>query len=362
MKRLKLIVSDFHLGIGHRRRDGSINVFEDFFHDREFIDFLQHFGSGAHEHSEVELILNGDFFNLLQVDDEEIDPEVVTELVALRRMKAIMDGHKATMNALKHFQSLEHKSLTFVMGNHDPGILFPSVQDLIVKYTGSKTRFFLEAYEFDGVYIEHGNQYEPANRFDRKKYFLTEGLPQPILNQPWGSHFYIHVINRIKMKKPHFDKVLPFWTYLKWIILYDFRFGIRTIATMIRYFFRTRFIRDPRRSTSFGDTFRILFGTHRTTPVSPDLDEAAESILMTRDDIHTVIFGHNHRSVFRQFGEGKEYVNTGTWNQMTHLEIDRLGSQLYCTFAMIEYIEGRARASLKLWRGKKKLSVETDVA
>lgn len=362
MKRVKLVVSDFHLGVGHRKRDGSINLLEDFFHDREFIEFLQYFASGVFENAEVELILNGDFFNLLQVDYDEVDPEVVTELVALRRMKAIMEGHRATMNALKHFQSLENKSLTFVMGNHDPGILFPSVQNLIVKFTGPKTRFYLEAYEFDGVYVEHGNQYEAANRFDRKKYFLTEGLPQPILNQPWGSHFYIHVINKIKRNKPHFDKVLPFWTYLKWMVLYDLRFGLKTMASMIRFFFRTRFDRDPRRSSSFRETFRILFGTHRTTPVSPDLDDAAEKILMTRDDIHTVILGHNHRPVFRQFGEGKEYVNTGTWNQMTHLEIDRLGSQLYCTFAFVEYIDSRPRASLKIWKGRRKSYVETDVA
>jgi UDP-2,3-diacylglucosamine pyrophosphatase LpxH len=362
VKRFKLVVSDFHLGAGHRKRDGSINLLEDFFHDREFIEFLQYFGSGVYENAEVELILNGDFFNLLQVDYDEVDPEVITELVALRRMKVIMEGHRATMNALKHFQSLEGKSLTLVMGNHDPGILFPSVQDLIVKYTGSRTRFFLEAYEFDGVYVEHGNQYESANQFDRKKYFLTEGLPQPVINQPWGSHFYIQVINKIKRTKPHFDKVLPFWTYLKWTVLYDLRFGLRTIGAMIRFFLETRFSRDPRRSRSLRETFRILFGTSQSTPVSPDLDEAAEKILMTREDIHTVIFGHNHRPVFRQFGEAKEYVNTGTWNQMTHLEIDRLGSQLYCTFAMVEYFDNRPRASLKLWRGRRKSYIETDVA
>ncbi len=357
-RKIKLVVSDLHLGAGHRNPNGSINILEDFFHDREFIEFLEYFGSGMYENAEVELILNGDFFNLLMIDFVEVDPDVITELVALRRMKRIMEGHKATMNALRYFHSLNGKSLTFIMGNHDPGILFPSVQELIRKYTGEKTRFFLEAYEFDGVYVEHGNQYEVANMFDRNKYFLTENLPQPVLNQPWGTLFLVHVINTIKRSKPHFDKVLPFGTYLKWLLLYDFSFGMRIVRMILSFFFKSRFRNDPRRNNSLQQTLNILL----EAPVFPDLDEAAERILATREDIHTVIFGHNHRPAFRTFGPGKEYVNTGTWNAMTHLEVDRIGTRLVCTFAMIEYVGLRPQVSLKVWRGKRKLTAEVDVA
>lgn len=354
----KLVVSDFHLGAGHRNPDGSVNILEDFFHDREFIEFLQYFSSGIYENAEVELIINGDFFNLLMVDFEEIDPDVVTELVAHRRMIRIMEGHRAVMNALRYFQSLPGKEIVFIMGNHDPGILFPSIQELVRSYVGESTRFYLESYEFDGVYIEHGNQYEIANAFDRHKYFLTIGLPQPVLNQPWGTLFLVHVVNTIKRRKPHFDKVLPFKTYLKWLVLYDFRFGMGIIGKIIWFFFKSRFRNDPRRKNSLRQTLRIIL----EAPLFPDLDEAAERILETREDIHTVIFGHNHRPTFRQFGNQKEYVNTGTWNEMTHLEVDRMGTRLVCTFALIEYRGLRPQVSLKRWKGKRKLSVERDIA
>lgn len=357
-KKIKLVVSDFHLGAGHRNRDGSINILEDFFHDREFIEFIEYFSTGFYEDADVELILNGDFFNLLMVDYDEIDPDVITEKVALRRMARIMEGHKATMNSMKYFGTLKNKSVTFVMGNHDPGILFPSVQELIRSYVGASVRFFIETLEFDGIYIEHGNQYEIANSFDRKLYFLTENLPQPVINQPWGTLFLVHVVNGIKRVKPHFDKVLPFGTYLKWLLIYDFRFGLQVIRKIVSFFFKSRFKNDPRRKSSLSQTFKIL----KEAPLFPDLDDAAERILATRDDIHTVIFGHNHRPVFRQFAVGKEYVNTGTWNTMTHLDVDRLGSRLLCTFAMIEYSGRRPQASLKIWRGKRKLTVEADVA
>lgn len=357
--KIKLVVSDFHLGAGHRNPDGSVNLLEDFFHDREFIEFIQYYSSGHFENSEVELILNGDFFNLLMIDYDEIDQDVLTELVVIRRMRRILEGHRATMNALRYFQSLASKSLTFVMGNHDPGILFPSVQELIRSYTGEATRFYLESYEFDGIYVEHGNQYETANRFNREQYFLKEGLPEPVLNQPWGTLFLVHVINDIKRRKPHFDKVLPFGDYLKWLLIYDFRFGMRVIWKIIKFFFKSNFRNDPRRNNSFAQTLKILL----EAPVFPDLDLSAQQILMTREDIHTVIFGHNHRPVFRQFGPGKEYINTGTWNEMTHLEVDRLGVRLACTFALVEYLDPRIpRASLKVWKGKRKQYREVDVA
>ncbi|MGA0163336.1 MAG: metallophosphoesterase [Bdellovibrionota bacterium] len=358
--KIKLVVSDFHLGSGARNADGSLNVLEDFFHDREFIEFLEHYSSGDFEDIEVELIFNGDFFNLLMIDYEEPDPEVVTELVALRRMKKIMDGHKATMNALRYFNSLEGKKLVFVMGNHDPGILFPSVQELIRKYVGESARFFLDAYVFDGVYIEHGNQYEVANAFDRNQYFLTKDLPEPVLNQPWGTHFLVHVINTVKRGKPHFDKVLPFPAYLKWLLLYDRSFFFKVFWMILRFFFISRFRNDPRKNTSFLQTLKILL----EAPVFPDLDEAAEKILATREDLHTVIFGHNHRPVHRQFANQKEYINTGTWNEMTHLELDRLGTRLQCTFALISYSDAslKPQVSLKVWNGKHRLHVEQDVA
>jgi UDP-2,3-diacylglucosamine pyrophosphatase LpxH len=358
--KIKLVVSDFHLGSGSRNADGSLNVLEDFFHDREFIEFLEHYSQGDFEKLEVELIFNGDFFNLLMIDYEEPDPEVVTELVALRRMKRIMEGHRAVMNALRYFNSLPDKKLVFVMGNHDPGILFPSVQELIRSYVGESARFFLDAYVFDGVYVEHGNQYEVANAFDRSQYFLTENLPEPVLNQPWGTHFLVHVINTVKRGKPHFDKVLPFPAYLKWLLLYDRHLFFKVLWMIIRFFFISRFKNDPRKNTSLRQTIKILV----EAPVFPDLDEAAEKILETRDDLHTVIFGHNHRPVHRQFRDGKEYVNTGTWNEMTHLELDRLGTRLQCTFALIAYSQKllKPQVSLKVWNGRQRLHVEQDVA
>ena len=42
MKKVKLIVSDFHMGNGKYREDGTVNPLEDFQYDDEFIEFLEY--------------------------------------------------------------------------------------------------------------------------------------------------------------------------------------------------------------------------------------------------------------------------------------------------------------------------------
>ena len=60
---------------------------------------------------------------------------------------------------------------------------------------------------FDGVHIEHGNQHEVQNRVDPRKMFLTKGLPEPILNLPWGSDLFISLLMRLKRVRPYINSI-----------------------------------------------------------------------------------------------------------------------------------------------------------
>ena len=85
-RKIKLVVSDLHLGKGIRLEDGSLNLLEDFTHDRQFIDFIEYYSTGKYRDYEVELIFNGDFFNLLQVDYKDTFPKKITEEIAFVKM------------------------------------------------------------------------------------------------------------------------------------------------------------------------------------------------------------------------------------------------------------------------------------
>ena len=82
----------------------------------------------------------------------------------------------------------------------------------------------------------------------------------------------------------------------------------------------------------------------------PTLEHEARHLL-ARKGFHTVIMGHTHVPLYREYGRDRVYVNTGTWNPMTSLDVGNLGRTEQLTYAHVEYVDGRPRARLREWRG-----------
>ncbi|HKY62585.1 MAG TPA: metallophosphoesterase [bacterium] len=348
LKKLKLVVSDFHLGKGRHLPDGSPNLLEDFNADRQFVEFLDYYMNGSHHRADVELILNGDFFNLLQIDYRNRFSDVITESDALHKTMSILKGHPGLFDKLAEFSRLAHHSVTFVLGNHDPGLLWEGVREAVRLRLGGAVKFVMEAYEFDGVHVEHGNQYQADNRYDREHYFLSEGLPEPIINLPFGSFFVIHYLNELKKERPYIDKVHPFAMYKRWALLHDTWFAIRSALKVAYWFIKFLITPNPARKLSW----RQILGILRQTTVHPRLHKEAERILMSREENRIVVFGHTHQHLYMRFKPGKEYFNTGTWNEKISLEVGSLGRFLRLTFVQIDYDDKKIpHGSLKEWKG-----------
>ena len=103
MRRIKLVVNDFHLGKGVLLKDGTVNILEDFRHGRAFVEFLEYYRSGDFADADVELIINGDFLNLLQIDYLGIHTYLVTEKMVAHFTRAIIAGHSDVFEALRQF-------------------------------------------------------------------------------------------------------------------------------------------------------------------------------------------------------------------------------------------------------------------
>ncbi|HSA59993.1 MAG TPA: metallophosphoesterase [bacterium] len=354
-RKLKLVASDFHVGRGKYLPGGNLNHLEDFHHDDAFIEFLDHHAGGEFAKSEVELILNGDFFNHLQTDPADPSPEIIDEAAAVSRTREILEGHPGLFAALRRFADSSRRSVTFVLGNHDPGLLFAAVHRLLQESIGPRTRIVTGRYRFDGVLVEHGNQYFADNAYDTRRYFLTENLPSPVVNLPWGSFFVIHYLNKVKRERPYFDKIFPFKHYLRWALIHDTLFAFRSIFRIVFYFVWLRFRRDPHRRSSFVKTLQIL----KEVPISPKLDREAKKILLSERDTHVVVFGHTHYAVLREFAPGKFYVNTGLWSEKISLEISNPGRIVRLTYAALEYDDqGRVTPHLREWKGSHKMIEE----
>ncbi len=351
-KKLKLIVSDFHIGRGRYLPDGGRNYLEDFYYDDKFIEFLEHYSTGDYSDAEIELICNGDFFNHLQVDIMDPAPDIITEEAALQRSGEILKGHPELFQAMKRFAAMPGRSITFVLGNHDPGLLFPAVHRQLQEALGQNVQVKIGTYLFDGVHVEHGNQYFADNAYNKRLYFLTRGLSVPVVNLPWGSFFVIHFLNPLKKERPYFDKIYPFKYYLRWAVIHDTLFALRTIVRIVSYFIWIRFTRSPHRRAALLTTLQII----KEVPVSPKLDHEAKKILLSEKNVRIVVFGHTHHAVFRQFAPNKVYINTGLWNEQVSLEISNPGKVVRLTYGCLEYDEqGRIHPSLKEWKGSHKL-------
>ncbi len=356
-KKIKLVVSDLHLGTGRMLEGGSNNPLEEFYYDEKFVEFLEFHTKGKYADYNVEIILNGDIFNFLQVPYKDHFLTVITESVTLEKIKAIVSGHPRFFDALRRFAAHEERVVTFVVGNHDQGLLWPSVRSYLNEVIQANVRYKNIVYYFDGVHIEHGNMHEVANRFDPKKFFLKKDLPEPILNLPFGSHFFIDFVLKIKQKYPDVDKIRPFNRMMRWALFNEFFFTVKGSIKLLFYFVRSIFIKDNRRSWPFKRILRIFL----EKAIFPDLSEAARKI-MNNDRVSIVIFGHTHVYQYRQFQKGKEYFNTGTWTELTSLDLASLGRITKLTYVLLEYEEGeeRPRGRLKEWYGYHR--IEEDVA
>lgn len=355
-KKLKLVVSDMHLGLGRTLESGANNTLEEFYYGEKFVEFLHYYTSGDYKNCQVELIINGDFLNFLQVDYHGHFLAVVTESICVEKLKGIVQGHSIVFDALRNFAAKEGNSITYIVGNHDQAMLWPETRAYLNKILGTSIKFKNIVYFVDGVHIEHGHMHEAANRLDPRKFFLKKDIPEPILNLPFGAHFFVEYVMKIKQERPYVDKIRPFSGMVRWLIFNEFRFSLKHFFSIIAYFIRSAFRKDPRRSWSIKRVLKVIF----ESAVFPDLSEAAHRIL-AEDRVHTVIFGHTHVYEYRQWTQNKEYFNTGTWTELTSIDLPNLGKITKLTYVLLEYIEGqdRPRGRLKEWRGYHR--IEEDV-
>jgi UDP-2,3-diacylglucosamine pyrophosphatase LpxH len=249
-RKFKIVISDLHLSAGYQEEG---NPLEDFASDLQFAAFLDELSAESdRDGADVELIVSGDAFEMLQVPHvDQFDPAVVyppdqyyssSELDSDRKMALIVDGHQPFFAALGRFlkASPPRRHVTFLKGNHDVNLHWLAVQDRIrqaIGATGGRAGLlaFEERYvSREGIYVEHGNQY--AEELDR-----LEDMEQPHdhdkpgqLAIPLGSWFVMDVFNKVERDKYWIDGVKPITALVWYALAYDFSFAARAIATLIR--------------------------------------------------------------------------------------------------------------------------------
>ncbi|MCB0191869.1 MAG: hypothetical protein KDJ65_07995 [Anaerolineae bacterium] len=249
--KLKFVLSDLHLGAGQTEQ--GINPLEDFTATQEFIAFLQEIGEEGERHErEIELIFNGDLFEMLQVPAvDDYDPTVTypkeayldsSEAASIKRLKIIVEGHQEVFDALCDFMHVKapQRRITIIKGNHDVCLFWPGVKTYLREVMGasgaraSLLRFADEFVSREKIYVEHGHQRsEKMNGYQDSFDPRSTDDPSQIF-YPAGSHFVIDFFNRAEPERHFIDHIKPFTTLIWYAFRWDFDFASKALACFIR--------------------------------------------------------------------------------------------------------------------------------
>jgi UDP-2,3-diacylglucosamine pyrophosphatase LpxH len=242
-----IVISDLHISAGK---------LDDFDKELEahFVHFLEELGRRKYP---LELVINGDFLDFvqappyggpdLQSQSNEKVPLCFTQAQSRQKLSAIHASHEPTFQALNRFLTANaDNALVVLPGNHDPDFFWPNVRDDFVRHVSGgdtslarRVRIHLEsAYQpsqCPGVWIEHGQQYDPINSFSISEYpYWSENNP-PILSDGHqhrlyaclGTRFLIDYLNDLDADYPFVDNVKPFSRFVRLFLASsaDSRFG-----------------------------------------------------------------------------------------------------------------------------------------
>ncbi|RJQ21146.1 hypothetical protein C4580_02785 [Candidatus Woesearchaeota archaeon] len=194
-----LVFGDIEMGAG--------TVTDDFISDTAFCRVID---SWARRKGAVDLVLNGDTFDFLKVNDGEYSSRI-TEKISLRRLGMIERAHASVFESLKRFAEKRGKRIVFIIGNHDQDLLFPKVQRRLRSRLGRVV--FAEMYKLGGVRIEHGHHHDFLNRWERP-FRMHAG--ERVLNVPFGSAGVLTSYVRLKEEHPFLERIHTHHALFQW--------------------------------------------------------------------------------------------------------------------------------------------------
>lgn len=348
--RLLVVFSDIEMGAG--------GPTDDFPHSDWLGELLLSYNEPPYDRLAVELVFNGDTFDLLKTAFEGEYPRHISAEVALGKLRRIADAHASFFEALREFLAHRHadRRAHFVVGNHDFDLLFPEVQRAIHRELGDDPRVTFPGFELaiGDVHIEHGHQWDSMFRMEQP--FFVRYRDEDILDLPWGAVALLDVAIPLQPILYHHDRLKPrdevfallpevreavinaFWHYwtrdwarsvfrgddpvkkVQWTMLRELAYRFRTGDSEISI------------STHFHERLRAVSGVHRGA-ARPDATAAPPR------PYRLLLAGHEHHATWMSYGDRK-FLMTGAFrNEYMLLEGGRVQRPLPKTYAEV-FLQG----------------------
>lgn len=354
-----IVISDLHLSAG-LTVNGKRNVLEDFHADQELVAFFEYYSSSAYSAANVEIVINGDFLDLLAVPYVNyFDDEYWSEESCLNKLEIILDAHKEVIDSINNFLNKKNKKIVYIIGNHDGEMVFDSLKQLFLSKFDEDVRSKISIENetllynpIESVYIEHGHNYEVAHSFDQMNSIETASNGKRYFIPSWGAYYVTHIINRYKQERDHVNAVRPIKNFIIHGLIFDTFFIIRFLIANAYYFLMVRLLHFKRSKLKIKE---IMKQASTDLTLFQDYDQLTRSFFEAHSNAKVLIVGHTHEPTFNEYEDGTTFINTGTWTQMLNLDLDLAQSSEKFTFALIEENAGKVRSSLNVWSPKNNL-------
>ena len=265
-KRDIIVFSDLHMGRGKNRETNRYYALEAFFYDDDFLRFARYLcADAAGRGVALTVIFNGDVFDLLRIEPEEVDATKSllerrygaphTPALAARMVAQILAGHPGVVRAIAELLRSGHE-VVLLPGNHDIELQWAPVQQEIRRAVEATLReavppievewalssFKMEPwfyYEPGRIWVEHGCQYDPENAF---RYNLRGDLSnvadtvhEAEHDMPLGNFFQKYLYNGFG----HVTFIVPTSKsnsrYIKWLLLNQPRLFFGVMASHLPF-------------------------------------------------------------------------------------------------------------------------------
>lgn len=197
--------SDIEMGAG--------GPYDDFPRSDFLAEVVRGYGRDPYRWLNVDLVFNGDTFDLLKTSYRGGFPHHVTRDIAIDKLERVAGAHAVFFDQLREFlrDDPSRRRAFFVVGNHDMELLFPEVQTLVRERIGASENVYFPGLSLSlgRMHIEHGSQLDTLFRIDPEKPFIVRRDGEVLLNLSWAAVALLDVAIPLQPLLYHHDRLKP---------------------------------------------------------------------------------------------------------------------------------------------------------
>jgi len=298
--RLIVVMGDIEMGAG--------GPADDFPHSDWLGELICSYNEPPFDRIAVDLVFNGDTFDLHKTSYLGAFTHHITGEVALGKMATIAGAHPGFFQGLRSFLDYEgaERRAFFVVGNHDPELLFPDVQLFIQTKLGRFAGVGFPGFELEigRVHIEHGSQLDPMFTMQPDMPFV-EYRGERVLNLSWGSVAILDTVLQLQHLLAFHERLLPRTA------VFEMMPEVKELITSAFWRYWTRDYwkgyfshPDPTKKLSW-PMVKDLVVRLSTKNIDVSMDRRLHERLKRDDRIRLYVVGHQHRPTQWSHGDRK---------------------------------------------------------